>query len=72
MTDTAAPERTADTCRDCSQLIDERDRAENAADELAHAIADYFGSDVGEHSNLNCPWTNALNVILAASDTRTK
>lgn len=41
-------------------LIDERDYAEGWADTLAYAIADYFSVDIGEHSNLNKPWQNAV------------
>ena len=52
-------------CEQCSQLIDERDRAHDAADELALAIVRFFGDgdDIGEHSNFNCPWKNALELI---------
>lgn len=50
-------------CRDCYQLIDQRDAAQAAADELADAIALYFAEEIGEHSNLNCPWQNALEII---------
>jgi hypothetical protein len=39
--------------------IEQRDRAEEAADLLAHDIARITGVDIGEHSNLNCPWANA-------------
>jgi hypothetical protein len=41
--------------------IDQRDRAESAADELAYAIADV--DTIGEHSNLNDPWANALDEL---------
>ena len=47
-------------CEDCLQLIKERDLYSDKADELAQAIADHFGGDIGEHSNMNCPWENAL------------
>ena len=47
-------------CEDCLQLIKERDLYGDKADELAQAIADHFGVDIGEHSNVNCPWENAL------------
>jgi hypothetical protein len=42
-----------------------RDRDTNAewADKLAAAIAKYFGADIGEHSNMNCPWSEALDAI---------
>lgn len=44
----------------------QRDRAEEMATELAEAIGEYFGCDVGEHSSGNCPWENALGVLHAA------
>lgn len=50
-------------CEDCLQLIKERDLYSDKADELAQAIADHFGVDIGEHSNVNCPWENALKWI---------
>ncbi len=40
--------------------IEQRDNAEHWADQLAEAIAERFGVDIGEHSNLNCPWNEAL------------
>lgn len=45
------------------ELIDECDYAEEWSDTLATAIATYFGVDIGEHSNLNKPWQNALKWI---------
>lgn len=53
-------------CADCSQLIEDRDIAQDAADKLADAIATLFGEEIGEHSNLNCPWYNALEIIEGA------
>lgn len=50
-------------CEDCLQLIKERDLCEKKADELAQAIADHFEVDIGEHSNANDPWENALDCI---------
>lgn len=50
-----------------SQTIGERDAAQEAANELADAIAIFFGGDIGEHSNLNCPWTNALETSTCSS-----
>lgn len=44
-----------------TQLIAERDRAVEMADKLAEKIAQLEGLEIGEHSNGNCPWTNALN-----------
>jgi hypothetical protein len=46
-----------------TQLIDERDKAEEAADQLSTAIGQFLGVDVGEHSNVNDPWQNALEAI---------
>jgi len=43
--------------------IRDRDQYHEWADKLAEAIAKYFGSDIGEHSNVNCPWAEALDVI---------
>ncbi|WP_426779787.1 hypothetical protein [Pseudomonas aeruginosa] len=40
--------------------IEQRANAEHWADQLAKAIAERFGVDIGEHSNLNCPWNEAL------------
>jgi hypothetical protein len=42
------------------EVIDERDKAEEWADKLAHAIGN--GAE-GEHSNLNNPWENALRIM---------
>lgn len=39
--------------------INQRDRAEDAADKLSQAIGGYA---VGDHSNINCPWANALSM----------
>ena len=41
--------------------IDERDAAQEAADELAYAIAPL--EVIGEHSNLNDPWRNAVEAL---------
>jgi hypothetical protein len=43
------------------QLVSERDSATEWADKLAHAIAERLGVDIGEHSNANNPWQEALN-----------
>ena len=43
------------------QLIGERDQAQEAADRLAYAIGSV--EEIGEHSNLNCPWTNACELV---------
>ncbi len=49
--------------RDYLDEIKERDRAEECADKLAAAVAKRFRVDVGEHSNLNCPWAEADSVL---------
>lgn len=41
--------------------IEQRDNAEEWADRLAYAAAPE--SEIGEHSNLNNPWANALKLI---------
>lgn len=58
-------------CRDCEQLIGERDAAQDAADALANAIASFLGCDVGEHAGgnfTNNPWVNALDALGACVD----
>jgi hypothetical protein len=47
------------------KVIDERDQYHEWADKLADAIAERLGVDIGEHSNLNSPWENALEFIEA-------
>lgn len=43
--------------------IKNRDYYHEMADKLAQVIAEYFDADIGEHSNVNCPWHEALRVI---------
>ncbi|WP_176414804.1 hypothetical protein [Stenotrophomonas maltophilia] len=45
--------------------IDQRDRCEEVADELAARIASITGVDIGEHSSANCPWHNAIEAAEA-------
>lgn len=49
-------------CNDplCDDALTDRDRYHDVADELADAIAKHFDVEIGEHSNMNCPWENAL------------
>lgn len=61
----SAPVR--DIERELGQVIDERDQYHDAADKLANAVAEYFGVEIGEHSNLNCLWQNALDHIAHAT-----
>lgn len=62
-TECPAKERVAKEERAHSVTMDERDQYHEMADKLADAIAAHFGEDIGEHSNLNCPWTQALELI---------
>lgn len=50
------------------ETIDERDRAEEWADKLAHAIG---GEEIGEHSSTNCPWANALEIAESRTNQQT-
>jgi len=50
---------------DHTRSLEERDRYHDVADKLAQAIADRYESDIGEHSSINDPWQNALNLIEA-------
>lgn len=44
-------------------LIGERDERELRLDDLATAIGEMVGVDMGEHSNDNDPWSNALQAV---------
>jgi hypothetical protein len=43
------------------ETIDDRDRMHDMADKLAYAVAPE--EVIGEHSSMNCPWENALDLI---------
>jgi hypothetical protein len=45
------------------QTLRDRDTYHDWADKLAEAIAKHFDAEIGEHSNMNCPWAEALEVI---------
>lgn len=45
--------------KEMTEVIKERDQCEAWADKLAHAIG---GEAIGEHSNMNNPWANALEI----------
>jgi hypothetical protein len=45
------------------QTLTERDNYHEWADKLANAIAEHFGIEIGEHSNLNNPWAVALEAL---------
>lgn len=49
------------------KTLRDRDHYHDMADKLAEAIAEHFGVDIGEHSNMNCPWQTALEVIGTAA-----
>ncbi|MEI4518646.1 MULTISPECIES: hypothetical protein [unclassified Stenotrophomonas] len=42
------------------ETIDQRDRYHEVADDLAAHIARITGTELGEHSSVNCPWQNAI------------
>ncbi|MDF0506531.1 hypothetical protein POK33_37900 [Burkholderia cenocepacia] len=52
------------------QTLQERDQYHDMADKLARAIATHLQIDIGEHSNLNCPWEEALEAIENAAPVR--
>lgn len=45
----------------------DRDHYHEMADKLAAAIAEHFDGDIGEHSNMNCPWTKAIDLADSAA-----
>jgi chromosome segregation ATPase len=51
-----------------SATLEQRDRAEEYADRLASEIN---GDENGEHTNLNCPWENALEASSAVAGDET-
>ncbi|MCX5253572.1 hypothetical protein OOK27_05215 [Streptomyces canus] len=52
--------------RALSETIDDRDQAHETLDKLAYAVAPI--EVIGEHSSMNCPWTNALDLITPAAE----
>lgn len=42
------------------EALSERDKYHEAADDLAAQIAAITGEEIGEHSNINEPWRNAM------------
>lgn len=42
------------------QTLKERDHYHDMADQLADQIAAITGTDIGEHSSVNCPWQEAM------------
>lgn len=68
---TGAPKAVATTeCRSCDQLMTERDDAEEQADKLADCVAGLLGIEIGEHSNMNAPWQNAIDAAEYELDKR--
>lgn len=59
----AVEQAAAQDEREIAELIDQRDNAEDWANKLSDAIASHTGAYIGEHSNMNCPWANALEAI---------
>jgi hypothetical protein len=57
-------------CCDDDDTLAERDYAQDMADKLADAIATLLSVDVGEHSNVNCPWQSALSYADAEIERR--
>lgn len=57
----AAEKHARELDRALGETIDDRDRTEEAADKLAYAVAPI--EVIGEHSSMNCPWQNALDLI---------
>lgn len=57
-----APTRPTDDAL-WDQTLRERDNYHDWADKLANAIAARFNVDIGEHSNVNNPWREALEAI---------
>jgi len=55
-----------DLDRMLTDTIDDRDRAQEIADKLAYAVAPE--EVIGEHSSMNCPWTNAFELITPKAD----
>ncbi|MCA8073156.1 hypothetical protein [Burkholderia vietnamiensis] len=58
----AADERPTDDAL-WDQTLHERDNYQEWADKLANAIAAHLNVDIGEHSNVNNPWREALEAI---------
>jgi hypothetical protein len=60
---TPPPVPYAEHSRIVCEEIELRDDYQEWADKLAYAIAAATGVDIGEHSNMNHPWQNALDAI---------
>lgn len=69
----AATKPTADLPRPSDDelwdaTLRDRDTYHEWADKLAEAISKHFDAYIGEHSNANCPWAEALEVIEGYED----
>lgn len=49
--------------RALDESLAENDRRHKMCDALAEGAASHFGEFIGEHSNANCPWINALQLL---------
>lgn len=49
--------------REMEQEVALTENREEILDMMAQAVADYFGADIGEHSNMNDPWKNAIDLL---------
>lgn len=58
--------------KDLGRMMDERDEFMDWAEALADAIADHFGVDIGNYSETNDPWGNALAWIEPIRVSRTE
>ena len=62
-------DRLAKEERQHGDTIDDRDRFHDMADKLAYAVAPE--EIIGEHSSMNCPWENALDLITPMAEVDT-
>jgi hypothetical protein len=52
--------------RDLEAVMQERDLAEEYADQLAAGVGKLTGVDVGEHTSSHCPWAAAIDAVESA------
>lgn len=55
--------KLAEEEHDHETTLKQRDYAEAMADKIADALATLLGVEIGEHSNMNCPWEQALEAF---------
>lgn len=58
--------------REIEEAITERDQNAEQADELAACIEGLLGVEIGEHSNMNAPWQNAIDAAQHELDKRSR